>query len=75
MIELDELLDALEQFLNAEAGGRSIARYKLKATYRTYKAAKPPLVLEAVDEPNGTIEHGYIYYDGQCYRLPEVEND
>ena len=70
MTELDELLAALKIWMDDRYYRESDDVYNAS---RAFKAATPPLVLEGVDKQDGTIEQGYIYYDGQCYKLPEVE--
>ena len=73
MDELDELLAALEE-REKDIPGHPMD--VISVAYRKYKAATPPLVLEAVEFPGSGDEMivtsgEYIAYRCACYRLPD----
>ena len=78
MKELNDLLTALErreECLKYVDGQDSVS-----TAYRAYKAATPPLVLEAVDCGQVVslipVTNGYsVGYMGKCYRLPDGGNN
>ena len=79
MKELNDLLAALEACYSDETNEAEITA-NLWANYRAYKAATPPLVLEAVDCGQVVslipVTNGYsVGYMGKCYRLPNGGND
>ena len=79
MIELDELLAALKIWIDDRDYYRE--SNDVYNAYRKYKAATPPLVLEAVgnnvrkETPPAYLSDvnysTFIDYKGQCYRLPK----
>ena len=77
MNELDELLATLESWAESPYYNMAI-RGELKTAFAAYKAATPPLVLEAVEFPESgdemiVMSGEYIAYRCACYRLPEGE--
>jgi len=78
MNELDELLAALEAaYRNNDVNAQALLNSYIMPAYRKYKAATPPLVLEAVECTESVILFDYweedesVQYNGQCYKLPE----
>ena len=77
MNELDELLAACDEIAVLIDMWKSDTAKRFQKAHRAYKAATPPLVLEAVECTESVILFDYwgedesVQYNGQCYKLPD----